>query len=203
MAPDADKLRQRQTTAVAKHNAATISTQERLCSLSSLKGEEVCIDGIIYDLQSFDHPGGETIKMFGGNDVTVQYKMIHPYHTEKHLEKMKRVGKVTDFVCEYVSIRHDTFAVQRWHSFRSTLCHSPFRSSTLRYRSLGTSSIPDLNAKSNEKSSRLCDEARISVLWDGSSVRFATLPFSSTCSTIGSPREPLGCWLWPTESPKR
>jgi fatty acid desaturase (delta-4 desaturase) len=101
MAPDADKLRQRQTTAVAKHNAATISTQERLCSLSSLKGEEVCIDGIIYDLQSFDHPGGETIKMFGGNDVTVQYKMIHPYHTEKHLEKMKRVGKVTDFVCEY------------------------------------------------------------------------------------------------------
>lgn len=32
--------------------------------------------------------------------MTVQYKMIHPYHTEKHLEKMKAVGKV-EYKSEY------------------------------------------------------------------------------------------------------
>jgi fatty acid desaturase (delta-4 desaturase) len=51
-------------------------------------------------LTNFHHPGGESINVFGGNDVTVQYKMIHPYHTSKHLEKMKRVGKVADFAPE-------------------------------------------------------------------------------------------------------
>lgn len=40
--------------------------------------------------------------LFGGNDVTVQYKMIHPYHTQHHLEKMKKVGKVSDYNVEYV-----------------------------------------------------------------------------------------------------
>ena len=56
--------------------------------------------GIIYDINSFHHPGGASIHVFGGNDVTVQYKMIHPYHTDKHLEKMAKVGKVADFVTE-------------------------------------------------------------------------------------------------------
>ena len=40
------------------------------------------------------------MEFFGGNDVTIQYKMIHPYHTGKHLEKMKMVGKVVDYVSE-------------------------------------------------------------------------------------------------------
>jgi fatty acid desaturase (delta-4 desaturase) len=63
-----------------------------------LKPTEISISGTIYDLTDFVHPGGEVIKFFGGNDVTVQYKMIHPYHTEKHLEKMRAVGR-----CDYKS----------------------------------------------------------------------------------------------------
>jgi fatty acid desaturase (delta-4 desaturase) len=99
MPPDANKLRQRKTNGGV--DRATESTQtERIASLNSLKGNEVCIDGIIYNLDNFDHPGGDSIQIFGGNDVTIQYKMIHPYHTDKHLEKMKRVGKVADFVSE-------------------------------------------------------------------------------------------------------
>jgi acyl-lipid (7-3)-desaturase (Delta-4 desaturase) len=109
MAPDADKLRQRKQAAALKNgtgagneSATTTTTQDRLCSLSNIKTTEICIDGIIYDIADFDHPGGSSIFMFGGNDVTVQYNMIHPYHTAKHLEKMKRVGKVIDFTTEYV-----------------------------------------------------------------------------------------------------
>lgn len=100
MAPDADALRQRRQG--SKVDSAEQSTApERICSLDNLKPSELCIDGIIYDLTNFQHPGGESIGVFGGNDATVQYKMIHPYHTEKHLQKMKRVGKVADYVPEY------------------------------------------------------------------------------------------------------
>ena len=58
------------------------------------------IDGVIYDIHSFTHPGGDSINVFGGNDATTVYKMIHPYHTSKHLEKMKKVGVVPDYKCE-------------------------------------------------------------------------------------------------------
>lgn len=78
-------------------NGADAATQSTLRSLKGLKGTEVAIDGVIYDIEDFVHPGGEVVKFFGGNDVTVQYKMIHPYHTAKHLEKMKAVGKVVDY----------------------------------------------------------------------------------------------------------
>jgi len=71
--------------------------QPPLRSIKRLSGTELAIDGIIYDIADFVHPGGEVIKFFGGNDVTIQYKMIHPYHTSKHLEKMKAVGKVVDY----------------------------------------------------------------------------------------------------------
>lgn len=64
--------------------------------IKDIKPTEIVIDNIIYDLNSFQHPGGDSVFVFGGNDVTVQYKMIHPYHTSKHLEKMKAVGKVHD-----------------------------------------------------------------------------------------------------------
>ena len=105
MAPDADKVRQRKTYAVQSDDvdalaAATQSTGEVVRTMATLKSNEVCIDGIVYDLNGFDHPGGETIEIFGGNDVTVNYKMIHPYHTSKHLEKMTRLGKVSDYVSE-------------------------------------------------------------------------------------------------------
>lgn len=87
---------------------ATVSTQDldndpalqSVRTMKSLKGTEIAIDGVIYDISDFVHPGGEVVKFFGGNDVTVQYRMIHPYHTGKHLEKMKEVGKVVDYEAE-------------------------------------------------------------------------------------------------------
>ena len=93
MPPNADvnNLRNRfNNTAPTDDDGATMSTTP----LKSIKGTEVVIEGTIYDLTSFHHPGGDSILIFGGNDVTVQYKMIHPYHTRHHLEKMKAVGKV-------------------------------------------------------------------------------------------------------------
>ena len=102
MAPDADKLRQRKTLEREAQEHANGHVETRLSAMKGLTTTEVCIDGLIYDITSFHHPGGDQILAFGGNDVTIQYKMIHPYHTDKHLEKMKCVGKVTDFVSEYV-----------------------------------------------------------------------------------------------------
>jgi fatty acid desaturase (delta-4 desaturase) len=106
MAPNADKnrLRQRlnnQTLNNSNDNdtGATVSTAQ---SVKNIKTTEVVIDGTIYDLKSFNHPGGDSVLIFGGNDVTVQYKMIHPYHTSKHLEKMTVTGKVNDAVKDYV-----------------------------------------------------------------------------------------------------
>ena len=98
MAPDASKLRQRNVTDANKEDDP--ATTERIATLKGLGETEICIDGVIYDIKDFDHPGGESVMMFGGNDVTIQYKMIHPYHTSKHLEKMKRVGTVPDYTSE-------------------------------------------------------------------------------------------------------
>lgn len=101
MAPDADKLRQRNNVGAVDFNKATAVAEEFIrADVTKLQPNEVAIDGIIYNLDTFDHPGGETIKVFGGNDVTIQYRMIHPYHTSKHLEKMQRVGKIVDYKCE-------------------------------------------------------------------------------------------------------
>lgn len=77
------------------------ATRANLRSLKALKGTEVAIDGVVYDISDFVHPGGEVIKFFGGNDVTIQYKMIHPHHSGKQLEKMRSVGKVVDYEPEY------------------------------------------------------------------------------------------------------
>jgi len=103
MAPDADKLRLRKAQLADDKENEDATQEQRIVTMKSLSGTEVCVDGVIYDIADFDHPGGEQILLFGGNDVTVQYKMIHPHHTSKHLEKMKRVGTATDYVCEYVS----------------------------------------------------------------------------------------------------
>jgi len=102
MAPDADRLRQRHTKAL-DDTAQALATEPvlRISTLKTLGQTEVVIDGAIYDIEKFDHPGGESILLFGGNDCTVQYKMIHPYHTKKHLEKMERVGTVPDYHSEY------------------------------------------------------------------------------------------------------
>mmetsp|Transcript_25821 Transcript_25821/g.60795 ORF Transcript_25821/g.60795 Transcript_25821/m.60795 type:complete len:464 (+) Transcript_25821:167-1558(+) len=119
MAPDADRLRQRHTKVVDDKNGSD-ETVLRISTLKTLGETEVVIDGAIYDIKDFDHPGGESIQLFGGNDVTVQYKMIHPYHTDKHLEKMKRVGTVPDYSSEYVwdtpferEIKREVFKIVR------------------------------------------------------------------------------------------
>lgn len=99
MAPDANKLRQRNVAsagAAVADDGATEPT-DRIATLKGLRETEICIDGAIYDIADFDHPGGESIMLFGGNDCTVQYKMIHPYHSRHHLGKMKRVGTVPDY----------------------------------------------------------------------------------------------------------
>jgi acyl-lipid (7-3)-desaturase (Delta-4 desaturase) len=102
MAPDADKLRKRgpSVTSTKDANDAVPEGEERTSTLKALRANEVAIDGVIYDIHSFDHPGGDSINVFGANDVTVVYKMIHPYHTDKHLEKMKRVGVVPGYSSE-------------------------------------------------------------------------------------------------------
>jgi len=102
MAPDADRLRQRrskQLDDIANSNAT--EPVLRISTLKTLGETEIVIDGAIYDIKDFNHPGGESVLMFGGNDCTVTYKMIHPYHTKKHLAKMKRVGTVPDYSSEY------------------------------------------------------------------------------------------------------
>lgn len=97
MAPNAE-LRNRKKTALAGDKTANAdeATRPRVDSVKNLKGHEVVIGNTIYDLTDFKHPGGDSVLLFGGNDVTVQYKMIHPYHTTKHLEKMRAVGKIDD-----------------------------------------------------------------------------------------------------------
>ena len=101
MAPDAGRLRQRRTKDF--DDAADANATEpalRISTMKSIGETEIVIDGAIYDIKDFNHPGGESILLFGGNDVTETYKMIHPYHTTKHLQKMERVGTVPDYTNE-------------------------------------------------------------------------------------------------------
>lgn len=108
----------------AEENAATLRERRRISStttLANLNGDdgdddatmvvktmkelasnEVAVEGVIYSLDNFRHPGGDSIRLFGGNDVTVQYRMMHPHHSgTKFLEKMKAVGKLSDWKPEY------------------------------------------------------------------------------------------------------
>jgi len=105
MPPNAD-FRQRGRFANDSIDTATeqddAATQSRNITTKGLANNEVAIEGVVYDLTGFEHPGGDVVHLFGGNDVTVQYRMIHPRHGDKQLEKMTRVGKVTDYKTEYL-----------------------------------------------------------------------------------------------------
>lgn len=93
MAPDADKVRleRRNMSSMNKTNENDEDNEEEETELrvfetaNDLSGNLIAIDGIVYTLEGFNHPGGEQIKLFGGNDVTVQYKMIHPHHYNNHI----------------------------------------------------------------------------------------------------------------------
>jgi acyl-lipid (7-3)-desaturase (Delta-4 desaturase) len=70
-------------------------------SVKDLQPNQVCIDGDVFDLNGFDHPGGDSIYVFGGNDVTVLYKMIHPHHPRSHVaKKLSKVGHLEHYQCE-------------------------------------------------------------------------------------------------------
>mmetsp|Transcript_26676 Transcript_26676/g.61376 ORF Transcript_26676/g.61376 Transcript_26676/m.61376 type:complete len:101 (-) Transcript_26676:1328-1630(-) len=97
MPPNADHLRNRVSGLKAVVDVDDEPETLRLIPTKDLAENEVAIDGIVYDLNGFDHPGGDQIMMMGGNDVTVQYKMIHPHHTGKQLDKLKSIGKLTDY----------------------------------------------------------------------------------------------------------
>mmetsp|Transcript_19221 Transcript_19221/g.24748 ORF Transcript_19221/g.24748 Transcript_19221/m.24748 type:complete len:464 (+) Transcript_19221:211-1602(+) len=73
--------------------------------LNSLKESEISIEGVVYDFSNFDHPGGDSISLFGGQDATIQYKMIHPHHNKNtasaRFAKMKTTGILPAYQPEY------------------------------------------------------------------------------------------------------
>lgn len=86
-----------QDTGAGASSVASIGTKK---DIKSLAEHEIAIDGIVYTLENFNHPGGDSIKLFGGNDVSVQYRMIHPFHSAGVLKKLTAVGvtsKQTDY----------------------------------------------------------------------------------------------------------
>ena len=129
MAPDADKVRiQRRNVSSMEENKAEGGDEIELSvfkNANDLSGNLIAIDGIVFNLDGFNHPGGEQIKLFGGNDVTVQYKMIHPHHTAKQLKKLTVVGSLTNSDNEYQfdtpferELKEEVFKiVKRGHEF--------------------------------------------------------------------------------------
>ena len=69
--------------------------------LDELESHEICLEGKIYSIKDFDHPGGESIQVFGGQDATVLYRMIHASHSKQfHETKLPCVGVVADYQSE-------------------------------------------------------------------------------------------------------
>mmetsp|Transcript_50072 Transcript_50072/g.73545 ORF Transcript_50072/g.73545 Transcript_50072/m.73545 type:complete len:459 (+) Transcript_50072:25-1401(+) len=77
------------------------STNKVFNSEKELTEDVVAIDGIVYSILGWDHPGGDQIKLFGGNDVTVQYRMIHPFHVASLVDKMPKVGTLKNYRKDY------------------------------------------------------------------------------------------------------
>ena len=97
MAPDDEKVRLQNRNATEEKGV----DETLLSSVNDLSGNHFAIDGIVFSLDGFNHQGGEQIKLFGVNDVTVQYKMIHPHHTSKQLRKLQAVGSLPKSEIEY------------------------------------------------------------------------------------------------------
>jgi cytochrome b involved in lipid metabolism len=178
MPPDAQKLRQRR-------KPESLAASERVCTLAQLRSTEVCIEGIVYNLEGFDHPGGDSIRVFGGNDVTTLYKMIHPHHasssTTTYLDKkLERLGTVSDYQLEYVGAgkqQQETHPHTITHSFTRTHCIDIYTD---------TSSTHPLNEKSNKKYSRLSVAASSLARPVGTCAAPVTSHSFSTSSTCGS-----------------
>lgn len=79
--------------------ASSLTTTKR--TVETLAPNEICIHGEVFNLDSFEHPGGDSINVFGGNDATVFYQMIHPHHGSQHYrKKMQKVGVIEGYQCE-------------------------------------------------------------------------------------------------------
>ena len=68
---------------------------------SELPDNTIAIDGVVYSLDDWEHPGGNQIRLFGGNDVSVQYRMIHAFHGEDTRKVMPVVGKLLNYNKDY------------------------------------------------------------------------------------------------------
>lgn len=105
MAPNADQSRLRHRLNGIQDDFDgddSAAYREVMRDVKELRDTEVSIEGVVYDIADFKHPGGDSIFLFGGNDVTVQYRMIHPHHvSNRHLEKLKRVGKLASYKPHY------------------------------------------------------------------------------------------------------
>ncbi|EKX38201.1 hypothetical protein GUITHDRAFT_89468 [Guillardia theta CCMP2712] len=66
-----------------------------------LPEDAVAIDGVVYSLRGWNHPGGDQILLFGGNDVSVQYRMIHPFHAPGVVGKMPKIGVLESYRKDY------------------------------------------------------------------------------------------------------
>eukprot|EP00933_Yihiella_yeosuensis_P008696 TRINITY_DN11428_c0_g2_i1.p1 TRINITY_DN11428_c0_g2~~TRINITY_DN11428_c0_g2_i1.p1 ORF type:complete len:461 (+),score=69.03 TRINITY_DN11428_c0_g2_i1:53-1435(+) len=98
------ELRSRAKTAAKTKLNRTETGASTKFRTSELGSTQISIEDAVYDIADFEHPGGDIIKAFGGNDVTVQYKMIHHGHStnpEYYLSKMKKVGILTDYKSAY------------------------------------------------------------------------------------------------------
>jgi cytochrome b involved in lipid metabolism len=106
-APNSEVHRRTRSSTRSQTRSATVRNEsshatKKYKTIKELTQEEICIDGTVYDISEFAevHPGGAQIKVFGGNDVTCQYKMIHHGHSsnpEYYLSKMKAVGVIEDW----------------------------------------------------------------------------------------------------------
>ena len=105
MAPDAERQRSQDKASLLNSSESGSGESVEIGSpvifkdLSELRGNLIAIDGVVYNLDGFHHPGGDQIKLFSGNDVTIQYKMIHPSHNAGHLRKLTVVGKLDECTC--------------------------------------------------------------------------------------------------------
>jgi fatty acid desaturase (delta-4 desaturase) len=61
----------------------------------------IAIDGIVYSIDGWEHPGGDQIRLFGGNDVSVQYRMIHTFHNKYMINKMPKIGILKNYRNDY------------------------------------------------------------------------------------------------------
>lgn len=102
---------------------------------SELPDNTIAIDGVVYLLDDWEHPGGNQIRLFGGNDVSVQYRMIHAFHGEETRKVMPVVGKLLNYNKDYTF--NSEFEKELKEEVKKVvLPHKMYATSGFRYRVL-------------------------------------------------------------------